>query len=242
MSQAPANVNRLCVILARGGSKGLPRKNVLDLSGKPLLAWSIEAALSSHLFSKVIVSSDSAEILSVAADFGATPLRRPDELSSDSASSWDGVAHALDAERRNGLEYDICCLLQPTSPLRTAEHIQEALRKLERSTADAVMSVTQVKDHPAKVFRISEGALHSYLPGTLPTRRQDLESLYSENGAVYAFRVAAVAEATLRRCGLREAQTVPYVMSRTASVDIDDVIDFDFAAYLMRRPADDVSK
>ena len=138
------NKNFLAVIPARGGSKRLPGKNILDLCGKPIIAWSIEAGLNSSYIDKVVVSSDDDDILDTAKRFKAEIIKRPKQLASDTASSFDVVKHAID----NLESYDYVVLLQPTSPLRNYQHIDKAIEFLEEKNADSIISVCEVNHSP----------------------------------------------------------------------------------------------
>lgn len=138
------NKTFLAIIPARGGSKRLPRKNVLDLCGKPLITWSIEAGLNSKYIDKVVVSSDDDEILEISRKFGAETIKRPDELASDTATTFDAIKHTID----NLEKYDYIVLLQPTSPLRDQKHIDEAIELLVEKNADAVVSVCEMDHSP----------------------------------------------------------------------------------------------
>ena len=138
------NKKFLAIIPARGGSKRLPRKNVLDLCGKPLIAYTIEAALKSKYIDKVIVSSDDEEILNISSNFGADIIKRPIDLANDTATTIDAIKHTID----NFENYDYIVLLQPTSPLRNEKHIDEAIELLEKKKADAVVSVCEMEHSP----------------------------------------------------------------------------------------------
>ena len=138
------NKTFLAIIPARGGSKRLPRKNLLDLCGKPLIAHSIEAAQKSKYMSKVVVSSDDEEILNIAKEYKADFIKRPDELASDTATTFDALKHTLE----NVGKYDYVVLLQPTSPLRSEKHINEAIELLEEKNADAIISVCEMEHSP----------------------------------------------------------------------------------------------
>ena len=138
------NKTFLAIIPARGGSKRLPRKNILDLCGKPLISWSIEAALKSKYISKVVVSSDDEEILNISSNFGADIIKRPYELANDTATTFDTVKHTID----NFENYDYIVLLQPTSPLRNENQIDEAIELLEEKQADAIVSVCEMDHSP----------------------------------------------------------------------------------------------
>lgn len=211
----------LAIIAARGGSKGLPRKNVLPAGGRPLIAWTIEAALKSNCISRVILSSDDEEIIATALEYGCeVPFRRPADLSSDTASSMDVVFHALDQVPG----YDYVMLLQPTSPLRTAEDIDAAFALLRKSQAPACVSVCPVEESPYWMYRLEhESRLHRIfdLPEGVK-RRQDLPKVYLLNGAIY---VAKVSWYLVARTFLT-ADTVGYVMPRDRSLDIDTAEDF----------------
>ena len=134
----------IAVIPARGGSKGVPKKNIRQLLEKPLLAYTIEAARDAGVFQKVIVSTDSDEIARIAREYGAeVPFIRPDDLSGDQASSDDAILHALEYFRKEGMEFGEVCKLQPTSPLRNAGHIAEAYRFFKENNYDFVVSVCE---------------------------------------------------------------------------------------------------
>lgn len=211
----------LAIIAARGGSKGLPRKNVLPAGGRPLIAWTIEAALKSNCISRVTLSSDDDEIIATALRYGCeVPFRRPADLASDTASSMDVVFHALDQVPG----YDYVMLLQPTSPLRTAEDIDAAFALLRKSQAPACVSVCPVEESPYWMYRLEkQSRLHNILD--LPegvTRRQDLPPVYSLNGAIYI----ANTEWLKKRGVFVSNETVGYVMPRERSIDIDTPDDY----------------
>ncbi|WP_336146496.1 acylneuraminate cytidylyltransferase family protein [Marinobacter salarius] len=225
---------RLIVIPARGGSKRLPRKNVLPLAGKPLICWTIEAALATGLAARIMVTSDDDEILSIARRYahkGIISHKRPEELATDHASTADALQDALDAEQQAGHPAKTLILLQPTSPLRTAEDILAAVREYEENgSSDTVVSVSQV-DHPtAWVGTIAEnGQLQGLdLSGM---RSQDYQTEYHLNGAVY---VASVR--TLRQRGnLFTDDLRASVMPRERSMDIDEAVDFRICESLLCR-------
>lgn len=222
------------LIPARGGSKGLPGKNVRPLAGKPLIAWTIEAALKSGVLKRVIVSSDDSEISRIARQFGAEiPFQRPEVLSRDDTPALDVALHALDWLEANASLPEVLLLLQPTSPLRTWEDIAAGVTLMENSGAPAVIGVCETKAHPWQVLKAgTDGGLESYLPNQLQSaRRQDLPSAYQINGALY-----------LNRCdSLRKDRMFvplgarPYVMPCERSIDIDTALDFFLAETLMRR-------
>jgi CMP-N,N'-diacetyllegionaminic acid synthase len=214
----------LALIPARGGSKGLPGKNIRPLKGRPLIGWSIEAALASRYVSRVVVSSDDEEILAVARDQGAeTPFRRPASLAGDDTPSMDVVLHALD--QLGGFEWIV--LLQPTSPLRQAVDIDAAIEQCLNTAAPACVSVCDAPASPWWMFQIGDrGGMRSFLPAEQrPVRRQDLPDLYALNGAVYV----AKTEWLRQSLSFLTEETVAHVMPRERSVDIDTLFDFRLA-------------
>ncbi len=211
----------LALIAARGGSKGLPRKNVLLARGKPLIAWTVEAALSAESVSRVVLSSDDDEIMAVALDAGCdVPFRRPDELASDLASSMDVVLHAL--SELPG--YDYVVLLQPTAPLRTSSDIDGAFRAMRVNDAPACVSVTEVDQSPYWMYQVSDnGRLQSILePLPNVNRRQDLPTVYTLNGAIYIAKI----DWLLQTRSFMSSETIAYKMPKERSLDIDNAIDF----------------
>jgi len=218
-----SNLTFLAIVPARGGSKGLPGKNIADLAGKPLIAWSIEAGQKSKYINKVVVSSDSDEILEIAQDFGAQPLKRPDKLASDTAASEPVIAHALVSLLQAGERYDYIVLLQPTSPLRNFEDIDNAIETMLRQKADALISVYEPPHTPYKAFKQNtQGYLEGLIDSETPfKRRQDLPKVYMPNGAIYIVN----SEKFMKTGKLFTDKTIPYVMSIQRSADIDTLED-----------------
>lgn len=217
--------NILVVIPARGGSKRLPRKNVLPLAGKPLICWTIEAALEAKLNARIMVTSDDEEILAIAQQYqsqGVIAYKRPDELATDTASTADVLIDAIKAEQAAGHDPKTLMLLQPTSPLRNAEDIRAALDVFqEGGCEDTVVTVCEV-DHPmAWVGTIGEG---SRLEGIdlSGKRSQDYQREYRLNGAVYVAQSALL----LEKLTLFSAFLKASVMPRKRSHDIDTPLDF----------------
>jgi CMP-N,N'-diacetyllegionaminic acid synthase len=211
----------LAVIPARGGSKGLPGKNILDVDGRPLLAFSVEAAQASRAIDHVILSSDDDDIIAAALNCGCdVPFRRPAELATDSAATIDVVLHALD--QMEG--YDVVVLLQPTSPLRTAADIDGACEQFLQCRAPACVSVSLAEQSPYWMYHITgDGDLRPVLetPAGV-TRRQDLPPVYALNGAIYVADVAWLQHTR----NFLTPETVPYVMPTARSIDIDSATDF----------------
>ena len=218
------NKTFLAIIPARGGSKRLPRKNILDLCGKPLISWSIEAALKSKYISKVVVSSDDEEILNISSNFGADIIKRPYELANDTATTFDTVKHTID----NLEKYDYIVLLQPTSPLRNEKHIDEAIELLEEKQADAIVSVCEMDHSPLWSNTLpKDGNMNNFLRDeVLNKRSQDLEKYYRVNGAVYICKTDKLLE---NKSFFLKDNIFAYIMDRKSSIDIDEEIDFLFA-------------
>lgn len=211
----------LAVITARGGSKGLPRKNVLLAAGKPLIAWTVEAALAASVVDRVVLSSDDDEIISAASAAGCDiPFRRPPELATDKASSMDVIFHAL--HQLPGYEFVV--LLQPTSPMRTAADIEAAFRLMQAHNAPACVSVSEVDQSPYWMYKLTaEDRLSALLkPLDDVSRRQDLPPVYTLNGAIYIARI----EWLIQNQSFLGPETVAYQMPKSRSIDIDDIYDF----------------
>lgn len=197
----------LAVVPARGGSKRVPRKNVLPLAGRPLIAWTVDGARESGLFTDILVSTDDEEIAAAARQAGGlVPWLRPPHLATDTATSSSVVQHALDwYERTHGL-VDGVVLLQPTTPFRTPASIREAVSAFKQAGGGAaIVSVSPVTHHPAWCFREDGAALTPFLGWeTLAQRSQDLPSAYALNGALYALPSAHIRDGgSLLRPGLR---------------------------------------
>ncbi len=218
----------LALIPARGGSKGIPRKNIKLLFGKPLIGWSIDAAQKSAFIDRVFVSTDDQEIASVANDLGAeVPFMRPKELAADDTPGIAPVMHAID----NLPEFDWVLLLQPTSPLRTAEDIDGIVRFCIENDAPSAVSIYEVDKHPFLMYRQDETKrLQSLIPDKPDiARRQDLPEVYALNGALYLARVDWLKE----QQSLLGQETLGYVMSPESSADIDSSLDWAWVEFLM---------
>ena len=224
------NKTFLAIIPARGGSKRLPRKNVLDLCGKPLIAWSIEAGLKSKYIDKLIVTSDDEEILDISKKFGANIIKRPDELSSDTATTFDAIKHTID----NLEKYDFIVLLQPTSPLRSEKYLDEAIELLEEKNADAVISVCESEHSPLWCNTLSQNLDMSnfLLDEVLNKRSQDLEKYYKLNGAIYICKTDKLLE---NKSFFLKNNIFAYIMDKKVSIDIDEEIDLLIANELMKK-------
>ena len=213
------------LITARGGSKGVPRKNVRMLAGKPLIAWTIDSARQARRLDRIIVSTDDEEIAAVSRQFGAAvPFMRPAELARDSSPHIDVVLHALRwLSREEKYNPAFVLLLQPTSPLRTAEDIDGIIDLAIERRAEAVVSVSPACDHPYLVRQVdSEGMLKPFMDCPLPyARRQDLPPAYALNGALYLQQCTGL----LTRQSFEGCRTIAYVMPRQRSLEVDTEAD-----------------
>lgn len=223
----------LVVIPARGGSKRLPRKNILPLAGKPLICWTIEAALKASLDARIMVTSDDEEILAIARQYegyGVNAYQRPDKLATDTASTADVLADAIHVEQLAGYEPQTIVLLQPTSPLRKAEDIQAALDIFRESGCkDTVVTVCEV-DHPTAW--VGTIGAHARLEGINfnGKRSQDYQKEYRLNGAVY---VADINNFMIR-CSIFTENLYASVMPKERSLDIDEKNDFNICEVLIK--------
>ena len=225
----------VALIPARGGSKRLPRKNLLSLAGKPLLAWTVEAASSARHIDRVILSTDDAEIAAAGLASGAeVPFVRPAGLASDSASTLDVMLHALRTLDANGEGCYYLVVLQPTSPLRTAADIDAAIQLLQAKRADAVISVCE-SEHPPEWSNTLPNDLSMsafYRPGSRSMRSQDLAKTYRLNGAIYIYRAHRLLDSGSLDM---DDNSYAYVMPRERSIDIDGPFDFEIAQLLRQR-------
>lgn len=211
----------IAIIPARGGSKGIPRKNIRPIAGKPLIAWTIEAAKNCPYISQIVVTSDDEEILETARAFGADTIRRPEELSTDTAGAKPVLSHALaHLEEAQGTLPKYVVYLQPTSPLRTAQHLTDAFSKLlADASADALISVREIDNTVLKASLTDESGylVPSSRPEFANMNRQMLPKLYKPNGAIYIMETRGLIEEP-RFEGQR---TLSYVMSEEESADLD---------------------
>ncbi len=226
-SKASDEKRILGLIPARGGSKRLPRKNVKLLKGKPLIEWSIKQAKRSHLISRVVVSTDDEEIASIAKKCGAeVPFLRPEHLARDDSSSIDVILHCLDFFSNHGETFDVVLLIEPTSPLRKKQDLDNGLTLLldNFDRADSVISVGEIHlEHPKWVKRIDEGYVKPFYGDSDRQEQQFLnEKAYFPYGVLYASKVT-----TLRKYQtFYQPRTLPYFIDRWQCYEIDDIYDF----------------
>lgn len=213
----------LALIPARGGSKGIPRKNIKALNGHPLIAYTIAAARGSRYVDDVVVTTDSVDIAKVAEEYGAqVPFLRPAELAQDTSKTIDAIVHARDALATINKKYDIIVTLQPTSPLRRSKEIDEALETFCNHGELGLASVSEVAENPVLTRRIDEsGVMHPILPISSTVRRQDMPRFWHVDGAIYINRADSLSGDT----SLND-NPIAYVMPKLRSSDIDSIEDF----------------
>jgi len=224
-------MNVLAIVPARGGSKGVPRKNLRLLGAKPLIAYTIETALQSKAITDLITTSDDDEILQVAESYGSMTIKRPPEYAMDATKMPPVVKHVIEARRKQLIEYDTIILLQPTCPFRLTKDIDTALHMIDRGEAESVISVCDVGDkHPARMYENKNWLLSAFMPEWEKENRQNLPKLYHRNGLIYA----------LKRSLFEEQQTFfiqnskPLVIPSERAINIDEEFDFMMAEFLMK--------
>ncbi len=226
-------MNNLAIIPARSGSKGLKDKNIKLLNGKPLIAYSIEAADQSGIYSHILVSTDSEMYGEIAIKYGAeVPFYRSEENASDVASSWDVVKEVLRKYMEMGVEFDTFTLLQPTSPLRKTEDILNAYQIFKEKNATAVVSVCEMEHSPLWSNTLPEdNSLSGFLKSESNKQRQKLETFYRINGAIYMAKVKEF----LKDTNLYRDNCYAYKMSSERSIDIDTELDFKIAETIINQ-------
>ncbi len=211
----------LAVIPAREGSKRLPNKNILELNGKPLISYSIEAGKNSKYINKVVVSSNSDKILNIAKQLNVDTIKRPENLSTDTANTFDTIEHTIN----NTEEFEYIVLLQPTSPLRTSKHIDEAIQLLEEKNADAIISVCETEHSPlwANILPEDNNFEGFFKDDILNKRSQDLPIYHRLNGAIYICKISKLLE---EKTFFLKKNIFSYKMEQLDSIDIDTKLDF----------------
>ena len=230
----------VAIIPARGGSKGIPRKNIRLLAGKPLIAYSIEAALNSKYINRIIISTEDKEIADISRKYGAEVIERPEELAKDNSQTIDVVKHVLENLKKNeSYTPDIIALLQPTSPLRTKEDIDNGIELFVNNKCGSVISVCEAI-HPVYWTFIIEKYLKPIFNWKyfLNKRRQDLPKTYILNGAVYITSF----DNLYKYNSFFNRKIIPYIMQSKNSIDIDEKVDFEFVEFLLRREYDEKDK
>lgn len=221
-------MKNLAIITARSGSKGIRDKNIKLLSGKPLMAYTIEAAYESSVFDEVFVSTDSEKYAEIARKYGASvPFLRSEQMSSDTASSWEVVRETLIRYKEIGKQFDTITLLQPTSPLRGAEDIIAAYELFQNKNADSVISVCEMEHSPLLCNQLGEGgSMNGFVLRDYYLKpRQELSKYYRLNGAIYIIRT----KCDIDIFDLYNEKSYAYIMPQERSIDIDTQLDFEVA-------------
>jgi CMP-N,N'-diacetyllegionaminic acid synthase len=215
----------LAVITARAGSKGLPGKNYLNLNGKPLIQYSIEAGLNSKYIDSVILSSDCKDCINIANKMNLqTPFIRPSYLAGDKVASFDVIEHTLNFLSKKNESYDLLVLLEPTSPLRTSSDVDSALEKMMKENAYSLVSVAQSEDqHPDFTFKIDKDSVLSPWDNKIfsPKRRQDIEPAYYLDGSIYISHI----DKYLENKTFCYEGTSAFIMPKHKSFEVDDIVD-----------------
>lgn len=225
------NKRILGLIPARGGSKGIPRKNIIDLCGRPLISYTIEAGKKSKYIDYLMVSTDDIEIANISKQEGAeVPFLRPAIFAEDTSKTIDAVLHAIKMLKQNDKIFDTLVLLQPTQPLRTAVDIDMAIEEYMISGCKPLASVNLVDDHPLLIRSISQNKLVPLLNLPSTCRRQDMPSYYRINGCIYINEINLLNESTSFNDNYH-----PFVMENSHSVDIDELKDLSLAAFFLNK-------
>jgi CMP-N,N'-diacetyllegionaminic acid synthase len=226
------NKKIIAIIPARGGSKGLPKKNIAMLNGKPLISYSIESALKADLLSRVIVSTEDAEIAEVSRKYGSEVINRPMELAQDDTPTISVVQQVLHQLVEDRYQAEVVVLLQPTTPLRSTEDIDAAVRLFLTSNCQSVVSISEMEHSPYWSFQVERSYLKPLLGKKyLKMRRQDLPRVYLPNGALFV----SSPKALYKTKSFYSSRTMPYIMPPERSVDIDCKNDLLYAEILLKR-------
>lgn len=215
----------LAVIPARGGSQGIPKKNIYNINGLPLISYTINQALNSKYLDRVIVSTDNQEIAEVSKSLGAeVPFLRPSKLATDISKTISAVVHVVSELNSRGDYYHYVVVLQPTQPLRKAIHIDEAIEQIVSNNLDNIVSVSEVKDHPLLIRSVDkDGKLKNLIEQNSTVRRQDFEKYYKVNGAIY---INKIDQSFNDELSLNDNQW-PYIMDKEYDLDIDCMADIE---------------
>lgn len=216
----------LAMITARGGSKRIPRKNIKEFNGKPIIAYSIEAAIASGAYDEVMVSTDDEEIAEISKKFGAKiPFYRSEKTSNDFATTTDVIEEVILEYRKRGQEFDIATCIYPTAPFITADRLKTAVESLKASDADSLIPVVRFSYPPQRAMEIQEGRLVFRQPEYLSVRSQDLTAHYHDAGQFYVFRT----ESFLKNRNIMVGDILPLELSELEVQDIDNEVDWKLA-------------
>jgi len=216
-------MSAIAIITARGGSKRIPKKNIKEFCGKPIIAYSINAALAGGIFDEVMVSTDSEEIAAIARQYGAdVPFLRSEKTSSDHATTADVLTEVINEYKKSGKEFDSFCCLYPTAPFLTAKKLKDAMELFDNSDCDSLISVVQFSFPPQRAFIIRDGSLEYQYPDNEKKRSQDLEPIYHDCGQFYICDTKTFAAKNSLLCG----RTLPFIIPEEEVQDIDNMSDW----------------
>jgi len=220
----------VAIIPARGGSKRIPRKNIKDFYGEPLIAYSIKTALESNIFDKVVVSTDDSEISNIAKKYGADIVQRPDELADDYTGTWDVIDHAIAYLQKEGEEFDFVCTIYATAPFLQSRYLKEGFEKLKNSNAINVFSATSMPFPIQRTFKLdANGRCEMFTPQHYNTRSQDLEEAYQDAGQFYWSKIGQKSNEVFFG-----KDSIPIILPRYLVQDIDTLEDWKRAEIMYR--------
>lgn len=229
----------LAVIPARGGSKGIPSKNIFNVGGQPLIKYTIDCAKNSKYLDRAVISTDSLEIKRVAEEYGGdVPFMRPAELALDTSKTIDCIVHAVNSLKEMGEEYDYVMIIQNTVPLRKGWHVDESIEKIVDSNERSLVSVTEVEQHPILMRTLNEdGTLKNLLPMSSTMRRQDFPKFYKVDGAI---AIQKIDEEFNLNTSINDGK-LAYIMESKYSIDIDNYIDIKVIEYYLEKEREEES-
>jgi len=223
------------IIPARGGSKGIPRKNIKNLDGKPLIAHAIEVAQKSSLINDIIVTTDDEEIADISRAYGAEVIMRPPELARDSSKVMDAVRHVIREKEKVGYKYDLLILLEPTAPFRTVDDIKESVEMLLNNKADSVATFSKTEIPPTRLWKIEGDMPQPLIPGSDPfLPRQQQKTGYALNGLVYVLRVSML-EKFPKANSFLLGKKMAHITPIERAIDIDNEFDFNLAEFFINQ-------
>ena len=220
----------VAIIPARGGSKRIPRKNIKDFYGEPLIAYSIKTALESKIFDKVVVSTDDSEISNIAKKYGADIVQRPNELADDYTGTWDVIDHAIEHLKDEGEEFNFVCTIYATAPFLQSRYLKEGFEKLKDSDAINAFSATSMPFPIQRTFKLNNnGRCEMFTPQYYNTRSQDLEEAYQDAGQFYWSKIGKKSDEVFFG-----RDSIPVILPRYLVQDIDTIEDWERAEIMYR--------
>jgi CMP-N,N'-diacetyllegionaminic acid synthase len=228
-----SNKKILGIIPARGGSKGVIRKNIRLLAGKPLIGYSIEAALKSEYLTEVVVSTDNIDISNISKSFGISVLMRPESLAQDTTPMLPVLQHTLlQVEEFSGVKYDYVMIIQPTAPMRSSADIDGSIKVIISQQCDSLVSLYQVEDcHPSRMYTIDDSIMNKVMNEPAGALRQELPAVFHRNGCIYLSSRELLVEQSI----IISDRCFPYIMPASRSINIDTELDLEYAEFIFQR-------